>query len=137
MAVAHGLGQGVGDPGTHPDHCGLLYAESFGDQVDGTEADPPDIAGEPVGVFGHHLHRVGAVGLEDAHCARCAVQEHHDLADRLLVRPCQRDPVGPLRSDLLDLAQPLRAGLDDVEYILAEQLDHAFRIDRSNAPDHS
>ena len=65
------------------------------------------------------------------------MQEHHDLADHLLVRPGRRESAGPLRPNPFDLAQPLRAGLDDVEHVLAEQPDHALRVDRSNAPDHA
>ena len=40
-----GLGQRERDPGAHPDHRGLLDAESFRDQIGGTEADAPDVAG--------------------------------------------------------------------------------------------
>ena len=141
MAIAHGLGQRERDPGAHPDHRGLLDAESFRDQIGGTEADAPDVAGQPVGVLAHDLHGIGAVGLEDAHRAGRAnvvlVQEHHDLADPLLVRPGRGDPVGPLRTDPLDLAQTRRTGLDDVEDVRAEQADHTRGIDRADAPDHA
>ena len=94
MAIAHGLGQRERDPGAHPDHRGLLDAESFRDQIGGTEADAPDVAGQPVGVLAHDLHGIGAVGLEDAHRAGRAdavlVEEYHDLADPLLVPPRPR-----------------------------------------------
>jgi predicted DCC family thiol-disulfide oxidoreductase YuxK len=42
-----------------------------------------------------------------------------------------------LRADALHLAQPLRLGLDDVEDVLAEHLDHALGIDRPDAADHA
>ena len=139
MAIAHGLGQRERDPGAHPDHRGLLDAESFRDQIGGTEADASDVAGQPVGVLAQDLHGIGAVGLEDTHRAGRAdavlVQEHHDLADPLLVRPGRGDPVGPLRTDPLDLAQTRRTGLDDVEDVRAEQADHPRGIDRADAPD--
>ena len=141
MAVAHGLGQRERDPRAHPDHRGLLDAESFRDQIGGTEADAPDVTGQPVGILAHDLHGIGAVGLEDAHRAARAdtvlVQEHHDLADHLLVRPGRGDPGRPGRSDTLDLAQTAGAGFDDVEHVCAEQLDHALGKDRADAPDHA
>ena len=141
MAVAHGFGQRERDPGAHPDHRGLVDAESFRDQIGGTEADTPDVASQPVGILAHDLHGIGAVGLEDAHRAGRAdavlVEEHHDLADPLLVRPGRGDPVGPLRTDPLDLAQTRRIGLDDVEHVRAEQPHHAPGISRTDTPDHA
>ena len=65
------------------------------------------------------------------------VQKHHDLADQLLVRPGRGNPVGPLRTDPLDLAQTRRTGLDDVEDVRAEQADHPRGIDRTDASDHA
>ena len=65
----------------YADQRGLLDAESFRDQIGGTEADAPDVAGQPVGVLAQDLHGIGAVGLEDTHRAGRAdavlVQEHH------------------------------------------------------------
>ena len=99
-------------------------------RICGTEADAPDVAGQPVGILAHDLHGIGAVGLEDAHRAGRAdavlVQKHHDLADHLLVRPGRGDPGRPCRSDPRDLAQTAGAGFDDVEHVRAEQLDHAL-----------
>ena len=51
MALVHGLGQGVGDPGPGADHRRLLDAEPHRDLVGGLEADAADVAGEPVGVL--------------------------------------------------------------------------------------
>ena len=95
MALVHGLGQRVGDPGAHPDHRGLLDAELHGDRVGGLEADAADVARQPIRVLGHDLDGVGAVGLEDAHRPRradaVAVQEDHDLAHDLLLGPGRDD----------------------------------------------
>ena len=124
MAVVHGLGQGIGDAGAHPDHRGLLDAELHGDRVGGLEADAADVARQPIGVLRHDLHGVGAVGLEDAHRPRradaMAVQEDHDLADDLLLGPGVGDALGAHRADAGHLAQALGLGLDDVEHLLAE-----------------
>jgi hypothetical protein len=65
------------------------------------------------------------------------MQEDHDLADDLLVRPCRRDLGGPHRTDTLDFPQPLGVGLDDVEYVLAKLPDHALGVDRTDAADHA
>jgi hypothetical protein len=96
MAIAHGLGQSEGDPCAHADHRGLLDTQLLGDQVGGAEADAADVLGQPVGVLAHHLHGVGAVGLEDPHGPGRAhamlVQEDHDLPDHLLVGPAGGDP---------------------------------------------
>ena len=94
MALVHGLGQRIGDAGAHPDHRGLLDAELHGDRVGGLEADAADVARQPIGVLGHDLDGVGAIGLEDPHRPRradaMAVQEHHDLAHRPSARPRRR-----------------------------------------------
>ena len=112
-----------------------------GDQVGRAEPDAADVARKPVGVLAHHLHRVGAVGLEDAHRPGRAdamrVEKHHDLPDDLLVSPGRGYPPGSPGADPVDLPQPLRRGLDDVEDILAEMLDHAPCVDRADATHHS
>ena len=95
VALVHGLGQRIGDAGAHPDHGGLLDAELHGDGVGRLEADAADIARQAIGVLGHHLDGVGAIGLVDAHrpcrADAIAVQEDHDLADDLLLGPGRRD----------------------------------------------
>jgi hypothetical protein len=65
------------------------------------------------------------------------VQEHHDLADDLLVGPGRRDLGRALGADAAHLAQPPGLGLDDVEDGRAELLDQALCIDRANAADHA
>ena len=140
MTVAHGLGERIGDPRADADHGGLLDPEFLRDHIRGAEPDASDVARQPIRVFAHHLHGIGAVGLEDAHRPRRAdamlMQEDHDLADDLLIRPGRRDLGGPHRTDALDLPQPLGVGLDDVEHVLAELPDHALGVDRADAADH-
>ena len=65
------------------------------------------------------------------------VQEHHDLADDLLVGPAGGDLPGPLLTDAADLAQALRSLLDDVEYRRAEGADQPAGVDRADAFDHA
>ena len=72
VALLHGLGQREGDAGAHPDHRRALDAQPLGDPVGGAEADAADVAGEPVGVLADDAHRLGAVGLVDAHRPRGA-----------------------------------------------------------------
>ena len=141
MALVHGLGQRIGDAGAHPDHRGLLDAELHGDRVGGLEADAADVARQPVGVLGHDLDGVGAIGLEDPHRPRradaMAVQEHHDLAHDLLLGPGVGDALGAHRADARHLAQPVGRRLDDVEHLLAEGPHQLLGVDRADAADHA
>ena len=141
VALVHGLGQRVGDPGAHPDHRRLLDAELHGDRVGGLEADAADVARQPIRVLGHDLDGIGAVGLEDANGAggadAMAVQEDHDLAHDLLLGPGAGDALGAHGADAGHLAQAVRLGLDNVEHFLAERLDHLLGVDRADAADHA
>ena len=140
MTLVHRLGQRVGDPGAHPDHRRLLDAELHGDRVGGLEADAADVARQAIGVLGHDLDGIGAVGLEDAHRAcradAVAVQEDHDLPHDLLLGPGVGDALGAHRADAGHLAQAIGLRLDDVEHLLAERLDHLLGVDRADAADH-
>ena len=133
VPLLHGLGEREGDAGAHPDHGRALDAELGGDLVGGAEADAADVAGQPVGVLGDDPHRVRAVGLVDAHRPRGAdavrVQEQHDLADHLLLRPAGDDARGPLRADAGDLAQAVRLLLDQVEHRFAEGAHQLLGVD--------
>jgi hypothetical protein len=64
--------------------------------------------GRPVGVFGHDLDGVRAIGLEDANgpgrSDAMAVQEHHDLPNDLLLGPGVGDPLGTDSADAGHLA---------------------------------
>ena len=140
MALVHRLCQRMADTGADPDHRRLLDAEPHGDGVGGHEADAADVPGKAVGVLRHHLDGVRAVSPEYPHRPRrahaMAVQEHHDLADDLLLGPGVRYPLRPHFPDAGHLAQPFRLRLDDVEHLLAERADELAGIDRADAPDH-
>ena len=140
MTLVHRLGQRVRYPGAQPDHGGLFDAELHRDRVGALETDASDVPGKPIGVLGHDLHGVRAVGLEDANrpggSDPVAVKEDHDLPDDLLLGPGVRDPLGPNRADARHLAKPIGLGLDDVEDLLPEGLDHLLGVDRPDAPDH-
>src|SRR6266536_2793305 len=66
-----------------------------------------------------------------------AVQEDHDLADRLLLGPGGRDAAGSYRTDAVHLPQAIRLRLDDLEHLVAEGAQELLGIDRANAADHS
>ena len=141
MALVHGLGQGIADPGPGPDHRPGLDAEPHRDLVGTLEADAADVAREPVGVVADHLDGIGTIGLEDPHRTRgadaMAVQEQHDLADHLLLGPALDDALGALRTDPADLAQARGLVLDQVEHRLAERLHQPAGVDRADALDHA
>ena len=141
MALVHRLGQRMADARPDPDHGCLLDAEFHGDGVGRHEADAADVAGEPVGVLRHDLDGVRAVGPEYPNCPcradAVAVQEHHDLADDLLLGPGVGDPLRPHPADAGHLAQPFRLRLDDIEHLFAECADQLSGVDRTDAPDHA
>ena len=141
MTVVHRFGQRVGDTGTNTDHRRLFDAELHGDRVGGLESDAPDVSREPIGILGHDLDGVGAVSLVDPHGAsgadRMAVQEDHDLANDLLLGPCVGDALGAHPANPGHFAQPVWFGLDDVEHLLAERLDHLPGVDGADAADHA
>ena len=64
------------------------------------------------------------------------MKEDHDLPDDLLLGPGVRDPFGSNRADARHLAKPIGLGLDDVEDLLPEGLDHLLGVDRPDAADH-
>ena len=141
MAFVHRFGQRIADARANPDHGRLRDAELHRDGVGGHETDAADVAREAVRVLRHHLHGIGAVGPEYPHRPRradaVAVQEHHDLADHLLLGPGVGDPLRPHLADADHLAQPFRLGLDHVEDLLAERPDQLAGVDRADAPDHA
>ena len=140
VAFIHGFGEGVGNSRAHADHRRLLDAEFHGDGVRRLEADPANISGEAIGVLRHHLHGVGAIGLEDPDSPRGAdavtVKEHHDLPHDFLFGPGRNDALGPDRANAVDLFQPIGLGFNDVEDLVAECLDHALGVGRPDSPDH-
>ena len=141
MALVHRLGQRIGNPGAHPHYSGLLDAELHRNGVGGLETDAADVARKPVRILGHDPDGVAAVGLENAHRARradaMAVQEDHDFPHRFLLGPRGKDAGGAHRADALDLPQPVRRCLDDVEYLLAKRADQFLGVNRADTADHA
>ena len=127
--------------GAESDHGGLFDAELHRDRIGGLEADASDIPGKAIGILGHDLHGVGAVCLEDANgpggSDPVAMKENHNLPDDPLLGPGVRDPLGSNLANARHLAKPIGFGLDDVEDLLAEGLDHLLGVDRPDAPDHA
>ena len=66
-----------------------------------------------------------------------AVQENHDFPHRLLLGPGGENAGSANRPDPVDLAQPVRGCLDDVEYLLAKGAHELLCVNRANAPDHA
>ena len=64
------------------------------------------------------------------------MKKDHDLPDDLLLGPSIRDPLGSNHADARHLPKPIRLGLDDVEDLLPEGLDHFLGVDGPNAADH-
>ena len=141
MTVVQGLGQSERDAGPRPDHRRLLDAELHGDGVGRAEADPLDIAGEPIRVFGNELDRVGAVGLENPHRPRradaVAMEKDHNFANGPLLRPAGDNRLRPFPANAGHLLQPKRLGLDHVEDLFPKRHDEFLRIDRADAADHA
>ena len=65
------------------------------------------------------------------------MQEDHDLADGPLIRPGGDDALGALRPDAVDVLQPHRRLLDDVEHVLTKGLHQRLGVDRADALDHA
>ena len=141
MPIVHGFRQRVGDTSTHPDHGGLFDAEFHGNGVGRPEADTADVAGKPIGVFAHHLHGIGTIGLEDTNCPRCAhavaVQEDHDFPHDLLLCPGLGDTPGAYRTNAINLMQAVRGVLDDVENLVTKALHELLGVNRSDTADHA
>jgi hypothetical protein len=83
----------------------------------------------------------GAVGLEDPYRARradaVAVQEDHDFPHRLLFGPGRENAGGANRPDTINLTEPVRGGLDNVEHLIAEGPHQLLGINRPHTPDHA
>ena len=137
MALVGGGLEGKGHARPEPLRGGLLHPELGRNGVGGAEPDAAHVAGEPVGVLGHDLDGLMAIGLEDANGPGGAdpmgVQEDHDLPHGLLLGPARDDLRGPPRADAGDLLQALGAGLDDLEGVLAEGRDDALGHGRADA----
>jgi hypothetical protein len=66
-----------------------------------------------------------------------AVQEHHDVAHRLLLGPARRDLARPELADAGHLTQSCRVGLDHLEGVEPELTDDPFGELRPDPPDHA
>jgi hypothetical protein len=66
-----------------------------------------------------------------------AVQKDHDFPHRLLFSPGREDAGSANRPDAIDLAQPIRCGLDDFEHVLTKGANELLGVDRPNTPDHA
>src|SRR6188508_3387586 len=101
MAIRNGLHQCVRDAGPSTEHGLLRDTEPLCQLVRSLESDSADVACQTIRIFLHERDRVSPVCLEYADRPRrtdaMALQEDHDLTDRLLVRPTSGDP---LQSDL-------------------------------------
>ena len=64
------------------------------------------------------------------------MKEDHDLPDDLLLGPGVRDPPCADGPDARHLLESIGLGLDDVEDLLPEGLDHLLGVDGPNAADH-
>src|ERR1035441_482085 len=114
--------------------------DPLGDLVGGLEADAVDVLGQAVWVELDLLDRALAAGLVDAHrpagADAVAVEEHHDLADDLLLRPGFLDALAALGADAVYVLQAGGLLLDDVKNLLAELLHQLPGVYGANALDH-
>ena len=141
MSLIHGLGQRIRYTSADPHHGGLLDAELHGDSVGGLETDAVNVLRQRIRIAAHFLDGVLAVGLVDAHrpagADAVAVQEHHDLPHGLLFRPRRLDPLPSYRPDAVNLTQPFRRRINNVEHLLAEGAQELLGVGRADAPDHA
>src|SRR6267143_388341 len=97
MAICNGLHECVRDAGASTEHGLLWNAKPLCQLVCSLESDTADVACQAIRIFFHERDRVGTVRLENADRPRrtdaMALQEDHDLAYRLLVRPTSCDPL--------------------------------------------
>ena len=141
VPLALRLFEGVENPcGEASGRLGRL-AHLAGDVVRGFEADPRDIAGEPVGIGAKDVHRFLTVGFEKSQGPRrgeaVEVEENHDVAHRLLPFPGILDAEPARFADSRDFLEPLRFFLDDAEGIVAEGRDDALGVGRTDTVDES
>ena len=119
--------EGVHDAAAEPGIAVMAEAHLFGDGVGGAEADPPDVVGEAVGVFLHHLDTFTAVGLIDlgrvggTHVM--PLEKEHDVFDLLLLDPALLDALDPDPADPGNIQQAVGLLLNDVQGIRAEDPD--------------
>jgi hypothetical protein len=93
---------------------------------------PAPPAGKPIGVLGHDLDGIDAIGFENPHRScradTMAVQENHDFPHRLLLPPGGQNAGSPNRPDTGDLAQAVGRCLNDVEHFLTKGAHELLRV---------
>ena len=141
VPVAGRLQQDMVQTGAGTDDRVVRDADLLRDLVGGLEADAVDVLGQAVWVGLDLLDRALAVGLVDAHrpagADAVAVEEHHDLADDLLLGPGFLDALAALGADAVHVLQPGGLLLDDVENLLAELLHQLLGVYGADALDHA
>ena len=94
-------------------------AQVPGDGIGGPEPDPVDLRSQPVGVLPDRGDGARAVHLPDPggkpRGDAVRLQEHHDVPDRPLRGPRLGDLPASRGADALDLPQPGRRRVDDLE----------------------
>ena len=105
MAVAGRLDQHMAQPGAGAEQRIHGDANLLGDLVGGFEADAVDVLCQAVWVGLDFVDCALDIGLVDAHrpagADAVAVEEHHDLADHLLLGPGFLNPGPALRPDTI------------------------------------
>jgi len=139
VPVVPGRAQGVEDPRLEARGRVGGDADRPRDRVRRLEADPPDLAGEAVGLLADHAAAVVPEALVEPHRERggdaVALQGGHHRANMALLLPRRRDARGADLPDPLHLGEALRAGIDDVERPLAECVDDPSRHHRPDPLD--
>ena len=79
MPLRHGLGQGVGNASSGPDHRRLLDAECLGDLVSRQEPNAFDVPRKTVWILTDQRDRVGAV--RSCRCAPLVRSQHRGIAE--------------------------------------------------------
>ena len=141
VALVRRLLQSEGDSSPHALRRLPRHPELHRDGVGDPKPNAADVARQPIGVLGHDLDGVVAVGLEDADRARRAdavgVEEDHDVAHGLPLGPAGDDLAGAEFSDARYLAHPFRRGLDDLEGLLPEGGHDPFGQHGTDAAHHA
>ena len=141
MPFAGTLPEHVVERRPYPDQRIGRNAEFACDAIGGDKADAADVQSQAVGIFPYPLDGLVAVHPVDARRPGAAdavgVEEHHDLADRLLLAPGLGDARLPLRADAVQCEQAFRLSFDDLEHLGSEGLDQLMREMRTDAPDES
>ncbi len=140
MSLAAGLQQHMPQPGARAQGGIVGDSNLLRDLVCRAKTDARNVLRQGIGVSPDFLDGVLAVGLVNPHRAARAhavrVQEHHDLADHLLLGPRGLDPPPPFGADPFDFFEPDRIVLDDIKNLPAKFIHHLPGVNRPNALHH-